>query len=70
VNAATFAKRVGDAAPGARVPIAFFRRDLLREATLTLAESPARTWTVTADPLAHARAKSIRAGWLGAGRRA
>jgi predicted metalloprotease with PDZ domain len=70
VNAATFAKRVGDADPGARVPIAFFRRDLLREATVTLAESPARTWTVATDPHAGARASAVRAGWLAGARRA
>ena len=37
---ATFAKRVGDADPGARVRIAYFRRDLLSEATLTLGAEP------------------------------
>jgi len=68
VNPATFAKRVGDAAPGARLPIAFFRRDLLREATLTLAESPARTWSIAADAKAPARAAAVRTGWLGRGR--
>jgi predicted metalloprotease with PDZ domain len=65
VNPATFARRVGDNKPGARVAIAYFRRELLREATLTLAESPARTWTVTADAHAKTRAAAVRAGWLG-----
>ena len=66
VNPATFARRVGDHEPGARVAIAYFRRDLLREATLTLAESPARTWTVTADCEARRAARAaVRAGWLG-----
>jgi len=41
----------------------------LREATLTLAESPARTWTVTAGAHANARAVAVRAGWLGVTRR-
>ena len=68
VNPATFAKRVGDAAPGALLPIAYFRRDLLREATLTLAESPARTWSIATDAKAPARAAAVRTGWLGHGR--
>jgi predicted metalloprotease with PDZ domain len=69
VNPATFARRVGDNKPGARVAIAYFRRDLLRETTLTLAQSPARTWTVTADAKAPAGAAAVRAGWLGVARR-
>jgi predicted metalloprotease with PDZ domain len=69
VNPATFAKRVADNKPGARVAVAYFRRDLLREATLTLVESPARTWTVAADPHARADGAAVRAGWLGVARR-
>jgi predicted metalloprotease with PDZ domain len=65
VNPATFAKRVGDGNPGDRVRIAYFRRDLLNEATLTLAESPDRAWTIAADARARARAAAVRAGWLG-----
>ena len=57
VNPATFAKRVGDAARARACRIAYFRRDLLREATLTLAESPERTWSVAADAQAPARAR-------------
>jgi predicted metalloprotease with PDZ domain len=65
VNPQTFAKRVGDAAPGDRVRIAYFRRDLLREATLTLAENPDRLWSISADAHAGARAATVRTGWLG-----
>jgi predicted metalloprotease with PDZ domain len=69
VTPATFAARVGDRDPGARVPIAFFRRDQLREATLTLAPSPARLWAVSADSRATAPASAVRRGWLGQARR-
>jgi predicted metalloprotease with PDZ domain len=65
VTAATFAKRIADHRPGARVRVAYFRRDELREARLTLAESPERRLTVAVDPHAGARAKAVRAGWLG-----
>jgi predicted metalloprotease with PDZ domain len=65
VTAPTFTKRVADHAPGARVRISYFRRDRLAEATLTLAESPERKLTVTADAKADARARAVRAGWLG-----
>jgi predicted metalloprotease with PDZ domain len=65
VTAATFAKRVGDSRPGDRARIAFFRRDLLEERTLTLAESPERKWTIEPDPRAPERAQAVRAGWLG-----
>jgi predicted metalloprotease with PDZ domain len=70
VNPATFAKRVGDADPGARVRIAYFRRDLLREATVTLAESPERVLSVQADARASKNAAAVRTGWLGSARRA
>jgi len=68
VNPLTFAKRVGDRDPGDRVRIAYFRRDLLREATLTLAESPERALSVDADARANKRAAAARTGWLGQGR--
>jgi predicted metalloprotease with PDZ domain len=64
VNAFTFAKRVGDHPPGARVKIAYFRRDVLEEAALTLIESPERRLAVSADPHAPAHARAIRDGWL------
>ena len=69
VNPATFAKRVGDAAPGALLPISYFRRDLLREATLTLAESPARTWSIATDAQANAGAEAVAGGLAGQGPR-
>jgi predicted metalloprotease with PDZ domain len=65
VSAATFARRVGDHRPGARVKVAYFRRDQLEEATLTLAESPERKLTIAADPDAGAPARAVRTGWLG-----
>jgi predicted metalloprotease with PDZ domain len=65
VTPATFAKRVADHPPGAVVPIAYFRRDLLEETRVTLAESPERKLTVTPDPAAGTRARAVRRGWLG-----
>jgi predicted metalloprotease with PDZ domain len=65
VSAATFAKRVGDRRPGARARISYFRRDELREAKLTLVESPERKLVVAPDPEAPARASAIWRGWLG-----
>ena len=70
VNPLTFAKRVGDRDPGDRVRITYFRRDLLREATLTLVESPERALSIDADSNASKRAAAARAGWLGQARRA
>jgi predicted metalloprotease with PDZ domain len=65
VTPATFAKRIADRSPGARVRIAYFRRDELREARLTLTESPERWLSITVDPHAGARANAVRAGWFG-----
>jgi predicted metalloprotease with PDZ domain len=65
VTAGTFARRVADGRPGARVRIAYFRRDTLEEAQVTLGESPDRKLSVTADRGADARARRVRAGWLG-----
>ena len=66
VTNATFAKRVGDRRPGDRARVTYFRRDELREATLTLVESPERKLLLAPDAKASARAKAVRAGWLGA----
>lgn len=65
IAATTFAKRIADHPPGARVRVAYFRRDRLGEAMVTLSESPNRKLAVTVDPKAGARAKAIRAGWFG-----
>jgi len=65
VTSSTFAKRIADHPPGARLRLAYFRRDELREARLTLAESPERRLSVTVDPHAGARANAVRAGWFG-----
>jgi predicted metalloprotease with PDZ domain len=67
VNAATVGKRIGDRRPGQRARIAYFRRDLLEEATLTLAESPERRLSIAPDPRASHAARAVRDGWLGAG---
>ncbi len=64
-TAATFAKRIADHAPGARVRVAFFRRDQLAEADLTLGQSPERKLSVAVDPKAGVRAQSVRRGWFG-----
>jgi predicted metalloprotease with PDZ domain len=68
VTPATFARRVADHPPGAAVGIAYFRRDLLEEARVTLGESPERKLSVAPDPAASARARAVRRGWLGAPR--
>jgi predicted metalloprotease with PDZ domain len=65
VSASTFGKRVADHRPGARVRIDYFRRDRLQQVVVTLAESPERRWTVSADPKAAAGTRAVRAAWLG-----
>ena len=45
VTAATFDKRVGDHDPGARVRIAFFRRDVLQEAVRRWPRAPTASWS-------------------------
>jgi predicted metalloprotease with PDZ domain len=65
VTNATFGKRVGDRKPGERAHLAYFRRELLREATLTLGESPERKLLIAPDPRAKAGARRVRQGWLG-----
>ena len=70
VNPLTFGKRVGDADPGARVRIAYFRRDLLCEATVTLGASPERALSLQADAHASKSAAAVRTRWLGSARRA
>ncbi len=65
VTAQSVVKRIADFQPGARVRIAYFRRDELREARIALGESPERRLTVTVDPHASAAARAVRAGWFG-----
>ncbi|HZL17246.1 MAG TPA: PDZ domain-containing protein [Polyangia bacterium] len=65
VTASTFGKRIADHPPGARVRVTFFRRDQLREAALTLGQSPERKLSVTVDPKSTPAAKAIRRGWFG-----
>ena len=65
VTAATFAKRVADRRPGDEAVVTYFRRDELRTATLTLAESPERKLVLKPDDKARGLAKAVREGWLG-----
>ena len=65
VAATTFAKRIADHPPGARVRVAFFRRDQLQEADVRLGESPDRKLSVAVNPKAGARASAVRGGWFG-----
>jgi predicted metalloprotease with PDZ domain len=65
VTPATFGKRVGDRLPGARVRIAYFRRDQLEEAALTLALNPERRLSITPTRKPSQEAAAVRAGWLG-----
>jgi predicted metalloprotease with PDZ domain len=66
VTPASFARRIADHPPGARVAIAYFRRELLEEAELALGQNPERRLTVALDPAAPARARAVRHGWFGA----
>jgi predicted metalloprotease with PDZ domain len=65
VTPASFARRIGDRDPGDRCVIAFFRRDQLETATLTLGENPDRRLVIKLDPTARKAALAIRRGWLG-----
>jgi predicted metalloprotease with PDZ domain len=65
VDAASAPRRLQDAAPGARVAIAYFRRDRLHETTLVVGRSPERRTTFDLAPRPPARAAAIRRGWLG-----
>jgi predicted metalloprotease with PDZ domain len=65
VTATTVGKRVGDRRPGDEVRVAYFRRDELRTATLTLAESPERKLVLKPDPKANGLAKAVLDGWMG-----
>jgi predicted metalloprotease with PDZ domain len=59
-------KRFADHPPGARVKVAFFRQDLLREATVIVEESPERELRFALEEKPSAPARAIRRGWLGA----
>jgi predicted metalloprotease with PDZ domain len=65
VTPATFARRIGDHRPGARIAVAYFRRDQLEQTTVTLAANPERKLTISANPHADASARAARAGWFG-----
>ena len=68
VNPATFAKRVGDAAPGARLPGQLFPPRPAARGDADARRSPARTWSIAADAKAPAGAAAVRTGWLAGGR--
>jgi predicted metalloprotease with PDZ domain len=65
VTSTTAAKRLADAAPGARLQVQYFRRDLLRTTTLRPRINPERriSFELVEDP--PTRARAIRRGWLG-----
>jgi predicted metalloprotease with PDZ domain len=65
VTPSTLAKRVGDHRVGARVKVAYFRRELLEEATVTLGANPERRLTIAGNAHADADARAARDGWLG-----
>jgi len=65
VDAASAPRRLQDAAPGARLRIALFRRDVLREATLVVGRNPERRFSFEPDPRPTPQARAIRRGWLG-----
>jgi predicted metalloprotease with PDZ domain len=65
VTSATFGKRIGDRRPGDEARVTYFRRDELRDATLTLVESPERKLVLAPDDKARGLAKAVREGWLG-----
>lgn len=64
-DAANAPQRFADAAPGARLRVAFFRRNRLHETTLVVGRTPERRTAFELDPHPSARAKAIRLGWLG-----
>ena len=51
--------------PGEQVQVLAFRRDELLRFDLRLAERPPEKWKLGVDPKASARARRLRAGWLG-----
>jgi predicted metalloprotease with PDZ domain len=65
VNAATYARRLADHPPGARVDVAFFRRDRLETTALVVGENPERRFLVEREPKAGSRALAVRRGFLG-----
>jgi predicted metalloprotease with PDZ domain len=65
VNAASFARRLGDHRPGTTVTVSYFRRDQLRESRFTVAVSPERRVQIEPSRRPPARALAVRKGWLG-----
>jgi predicted metalloprotease with PDZ domain len=65
VTPGSFARRIGDHRPGARIAVAYFRRDQLEQTIVTLAANPERKLTISVDSHADAAARAARAGWFG-----
>jgi predicted metalloprotease with PDZ domain len=66
VTAATAARRLADHAPGQAVRIDYFRQEVLRTTTLTVAESRERTFRLSLAIAPTPVARAIRRGWIGA----
>jgi len=69
VNAATFARRLGDHPAGSAVTVSYFRRERLHEARLVVGTSPERKLLLEPAAKPPAEAVAIRKGWLGLGGR-
>ncbi|MBC8132028.1 MAG: M61 family metallopeptidase [Deltaproteobacteria bacterium] len=67
VNAASFARRLGDHPPGTTVAVSYFRRDQLRTTRLTIAVSPERWVQIEPARQPTAAALAVRRGWTGGG---
>jgi len=65
VNATTYPRRLADHPPGARIEVAYFRRDRLETTTLVVSESPERRFLLEKEPKAGSRALAVRRGFLG-----
>lgn len=65
VNAATVARRLADAVPGATVDVTYFRQDILRRARVRVGVNPDKRWEFSLDHAAPAAVRAVRKGWLG-----
>jgi predicted metalloprotease with PDZ domain len=65
VDEAALRERLGEARPGDRVRLAVFRRDELREVTITLGRPPLDKIDVVPDEKATPEAKAAYKAWLG-----
>lgn len=65
VNAITASRRLQDGVPGTRVGLAFFRRDRLHTATVTVGTNRETTVNFSLQPSSPVAVRAIRRGWLG-----